>query len=225
MIDRLPPVTNEKELTALVRKIGFLPMFSSGIPGYSLEDCTPKDYWFVEGVDGPWEWKGYVLDGTVAYGKVFHNKAGFIDRAWLPDFCNYRRDGYDFEGFFEDGFASYKSKAIVDTLARQGPLVSRALKEQCGYREGGEKGFDGVMTQLQMRSFVTIHSFAYNRDRFGRPYGWGLACYALMEQAFGGDIVNAAENRSPLESRERVKEQIRRVCPEADEKQIERLVD
>lgn len=220
----LAAVTHETQLAALVHEIGFLPMFASCIPGFSLEDCTPKSHWFQEGVEGPWEWKGFVLDGTIAYGKFFDKKAGFVDKAWLGDFCNYRRDGYDFEGFFEDGFASFKSKAIVDTLSRQGPLLSRLLKEACGYREGGEKGFDGVITQLQMQSFVTVEAFEYPRDRFGRPYGWGLTRYALMEQVFGEEAANAAERRTPLASKERIKAHIARLCPEADEKQLERLL-
>ncbi len=220
----LPRITTEKQLSALVHEIGFLPMFHSCVEGFSLEDCTPEDYWFVDGVDGPWEWKGYVLDGTIAYGKVFNKKAGFIDRAWLPDFCNCRRDGYDFEGFFEDGFVSYKSKAVVDTLSRLGPRISSALKEDCGYRKDGEKGFDGVIALLQMQSFVTVQAFEYSRDRLGRPYGWGRARYALMEQVFGEALVNAAETRTPAQSAERMRAHLRRLLPGTHAAQIERLI-
>lgn len=220
----LATITDETQLAALIHEIGFLPMFSSCIPGFSLEDCTPKSHWFVEDVVGAWEWRELVLDGTIAYGKFFDKKAGFVDKAWLGDFCNHRRDGYDFEGFFEDGFASYKSKAIVETLQRQGPMLSRLLKEACGYREGGEKGFDGVITQLQMQSFVTVEAFEYTRDRFGRPYGWGLARYALMEQAFSEEAVDAVDSRSPGESGERMRAQILRLFPVASERQLDRLV-
>lgn len=221
---KLPPVTHESELAALVHEIGFLPMFESCIPGFSLEDCTPKSHWFVDGVEGPWEWKGYVLDGTIAYGKLFDKKAGFIDAEWLPDFCNYRRDGYDFEGFFEDGFASYKSKAIIDSLLRTGPRISSALKEDCGYRPEGEKGFDGVITLLQMQTFVTVKAFEYSRDRFGQPYGFGLARYALMEQAFGEALVNAADKTPPAESREKIRAHIAGLWPAATARQIEKLI-
>ncbi|MDO4572876.1 MAG: hypothetical protein Q4C13_05865 [Clostridia bacterium] len=221
---KLPDITNEAQLAALVHEIGFLPMFQCRVPGFSLEDCTPKRCWFVEGVDGPWEWKGRVLDGTIAYGKVFEKRAGFIDAGWLPDFCNYRRDGYDFEGFYEDGFASYKSKALIEELQRTGPLISRALKERLGYGREGEKGFDGVIALLQMQSFVTVKAFEYALDRHGRPYGWGLARYALMEQVFGEETVNAADNRRPAESFERILTHIGALWPEAEEKQLVRLL-
>lgn len=220
----LPEIRNEKALSALVHEFGFLPMFRCAVPGFSLEECTPEALWFVDGVEGPWEWKGYVLDGTIAYGKFFDHKAGFLDKAWLPDFCNYRRDGYDFEGFFEDGFASHKSRAIIEALSREGPLLSRVLKERCGYRPGGEKGFDGVIAQLQMQSFVSVKAFEYARDKLGRPYGWGVARYALTEQLFGADTVNAADARTPEESLLRMQAHLQSLLPDAEEKALSRLL-
>ena len=220
---RLPRITNEKELAALVNEIGFLPFFRCNIPGFSLEECTPPGYWFADGVDGPWEWKGYVLDGTIAYGKLFRRRAGFVSRAWLPTLCNYRRDGYDFEGFYEDGLALYKSKTIVEELSR-GACVSTELKKRCGYQKGGEKGFDGVITLLEMQTFVTIRAFEYARDRYGRPYGWGLARYALMESVFGEETVNAADGTPPKESFAQMAAHLSALWPETPRKQIELLL-
>ena len=43
-----------------------------------------------------WEWKGDVArNRQLVYGKFFAGKAGFVSLKWFPDFCNYRRDGYD----------------------------------------------------------------------------------------------------------------------------------
>ncbi len=221
---RLPPVTNEKELAALVRELGFLPFFRSAIPGFSLEECTPAAYWFADGVDGPWEWKGRVLGGEIAYGRVFQRKMGFVAREWLPDFCNYRRDGYDFEGFYEDGHASYKCKAVMDALESGGPMRTKSLKERCGYRKGGEKGFESVMSLLQMRAFVTVSAFEYELDRHGRPYSWGLARFARMEDVFGEALVSAADATAPLDSAARITARIAALCPGADERAVSRLV-
>ena len=44
----------------LVEDVGFLPFFTNHIPGFSVEECCPRELWFAEGVDGPWEWKGPV---------------------------------------------------------------------------------------------------------------------------------------------------------------------
>ena len=35
-----------------------------------------------------------------------------------------------------------------------------------------------------MQGYVTTADFEYAEDRFGNPYGWGLARYALPEKHF-----------------------------------------
>lgn len=86
-----------EDIAALTEEWGFLPFFAGEIPGFSVEECCPPELWFSEDADGPWEWKGPVArSGRCVYGKFFGGRAGFISREWLPDFANYRRDGYDF---------------------------------------------------------------------------------------------------------------------------------
>ena len=87
-------ISSEKDLAAMVETYGFLPLLKNSIPGFSVEEHTPPELWFADGVDGPWEWKGPVIAETgCAYGKFFSGKAGFISREWFLDFANYRRDG------------------------------------------------------------------------------------------------------------------------------------
>ena len=91
-------IRSAKELSELVQEIGFLPFFPNEISGYSLKEQTPSNLWFVEGVEGPWEWREQVAaEGKIAYAKLFRGKAGFVSMDWYPDLANYRRDGYDFE--------------------------------------------------------------------------------------------------------------------------------
>ena len=157
-----PMIHNADELEALAQRMGLLPFFSCGIPGFSIEDFTPSRFWFAEGVDGPWEWRMDVARrGVVAYGKLFHNKAGLVSREWYPDLANYRRDGYDFDARYEDGLAGYKEKCIMDVLLRDGPTLSKDLKKAAGFGGGGMKDFDTAITRLQMQTYVTVHSFEY----------------------------------------------------------------
>lgn len=93
-----PKIHNAMELEALVQQMGFLPFFSCAIPNFSIKEFTPSRYWFVEDVDGPWEWRMELARrGVVAYGKLFAKKAGLVSREWYPDLANYRRNGYDFD--------------------------------------------------------------------------------------------------------------------------------
>ncbi len=60
--------------------------------------------------------------------------------------------------------------------------MSNDLKRFAGFGSDGLKGFDTAITNLQMQTYVTVHSFEYAQDKYGRPYGWGTA------QRSGGDV-------------------------------------
>ena len=151
-------------------------------------------------------------------------KAGFISRQWFPEFANYRRDGYDFDARWDDGLAQCKDKEIYDVLVDQGTLLSKKLKEYCNYRKGGNRGFDTVITRLQMQTYVTVADFVYMRDRFGKQYGWGVAEYTTPERLFGYDTVTAAYTHSPEESQKRIFAHFSGLLPDATEKQLARLI-
>ncbi|HIS73224.1 MAG TPA: hypothetical protein IAD43_10010, partial [Candidatus Scatomorpha pullicola] len=171
-------IENAAGLERAAELYGLLPFFDSGVPGFSVEDMTPPRYWFAGDVDGPWEWRMEVARrGKVAYGKLFAGKAGFCSREYYPDLANYRRDGYDFDARYEDGLANHRDKQIIDALTREGPLLTRELRRASGV----DKGFETCLTRLQMQTYITVTDFEYLRDRHGKPYGWGVARYALTE--------------------------------------------
>ena len=90
-------------------------------PGDILETVAEIGFLPSGETDGAWEWKGQLAkSGECVYGKLFRGKAGFVSREWLPDLANYRRDGYDFEGFYKDGHANYKDKGVYDEIVKQG---------------------------------------------------------------------------------------------------------
>ena len=208
-----------------VRRLGFLPFFKNEVPGFSIAEHTPPQLWFSDVADGPWEWKGPVArTKEVLYGKFFKGRAGFISRDWFPVFANYRRKGYDFDALYDDGFAPYGDKQIYDVLAARESLLSKELKTLSGYGKGGEKGFDGRITRLQMQCYAVIADFEYMQDRFGKEYGWGVARYATPEALFGEDFMAEAYREAPERSQARVYARLREICPGADEKQIKRLL-
>lgn len=212
---RFQEVRCAEDIIRLVEEIGFLPFFANGIAGFSVEECCPAELWFSAEVDGPWEWKGPIArSGRCIYGKFFSGKAGFVSREWLPDFTNYRRDGYDFDARYDDGLASYKDKGIYEAIAGHGALLSKELKKLCNYGKGGNKGFDTVITRLQMQAYVDIADFVYMRDKFGRPYGWGVARYSTPEAQFGYEYVTSAYRREPEESKQRMFAHLQGILPD-----------
>ena len=210
-----PKITSAMELEALVLEMGFLPFFRCSISNFSIEEFTPSRYWFVDGVDGPWEWRMELARrGVVAYGKLFSKKAGLVSRDWYPDLANYRRNGYDFDSRYEEGLASYREKRIMDVLLREGPTLSKDLKRLAGFGGDGLKGFDTVITNLQMQTYITVHSFEYARDKHGQSYGWGIAKYAVAEDVLGADMTQGAYHRDPKESKARIIRHLGSLCPD-----------
>ena len=100
----------------------------------------------------------------------------------------------------------------------------KRLKEALNYRKGGNTGFETCITRLQMQSYVCIADFVYMQDRYGRPYGWGVAEYATPEELFGCDFITSAYQRDPQESKERIQKHLQSRLPNATEMQLEKII-
>ena len=214
-----------EDLLDLVAEIGFLPLFSNAIPGFSVEEHTPAaDWWTGDPARDPWEWRQILAPrGDVAYGKFFDKKAGFVSREWFPAFANYRRDGYDYEGMYEDGKLAGRSKRVLDALElNENAEGLRLLSCDLKRRAALEKGFEGALTDLQMKAFLLMGAFRQRRNRLGEAYGWHVAELATPETKWGYDAVNGCDER-PEASWERIREQIRKHFPEAADRDLQRV--
>jgi len=193
---RLPKLRSADELRVLVNEVGMLPLFRSCVPGFSVEELTPDEYWFKEDTVGPWQWRQTLAaDRSVAYAKLFNGKYGFVSLDIYPHLANFRRDGYDFDARVEDGLvrdAERRLYALIDGGLR---LSSALRKEFTG------KGFESALSGLQMRTYVTCSGFEQRVTRNGKPYGWEVSRYEVSEAVFG-EICTAAYDLEPQESYE-----------------------
>ncbi|MDR0892453.1 MAG: hypothetical protein LBN24_07550 [Mediterranea sp.] len=234
-----------EELEQAVRRLGFLPFFHSPIPGLSIEEHTSADYWFQEGVDGPWEWKGPVIrEWNCTYGKFFCGKAGYVSLEWFPDWANYHRAGYRIDAAPLDADGRNRERLMYDTIVAHESLLAREIKALCGLRRPTKtlfdptagtlpakkparsrgEGFESAMTHLQMATLVVIADFEYALDKHDRPYGWGLARYTTPEALFGEELLKACGRRTPEESKLRIAEHLQKIAPQATEKQILKII-
>lgn len=219
-----------EELVAYVDKVGFLPLFAGGIPGFSVEEHVETGHWWTGNAQkDPWEWREIIArDGHLAYGKFFDKKAGFISREWFPYFANYRRDGYDFDALWADEKASFRQKKIMDCFMTEAgddmradvEIFSNELKEAAGFGEDGAKNFEGIVTGLQMKTYLCVRDFRQRKNKRGESYGWPIAVYSLPEHLWGYAHVASAYGEAPAVSRERIREQVRRFWPQATERQL-----
>ncbi len=216
-------IYNSAQLIALIQELGFLPLLDSGIAGYSAEELVSDDCRYVVFPDGGWDWplwkwKGpIVTEGNCVYGKFFDKKAGFISKAWWPDFFNYRRSQHPVPA------ESSIEETILLTLQEQGSMITRELRAACGFTGPKMRSkFDGYVTRLQMGCYIVTEDFVYPQDRHGREYGWGWSLLTTPEQLLGREACLC--QRTPEESFQRIYNHFRKLLPEASERQMMKLI-
>ena len=225
-----------QELINWINEVGFLPLFANGIEGFSAEEHVSPGYWWT-GIreEDPWEWREIIASGhQVAYGKFFDQKAGFISLKWLPYFANYRRGGYDFDSRWEDGLANRREKKIMDMLTGRDDdgdvtfpddqILSTELKKKAGFGKGGEKNYPGIVTALQMQTYLVITDFHRRVNKRGEEYGMPVSVMLPPEAIWGYETVTAAYNEDPNVSRQRIADQIKEQFPAAADDDITKLI-
>ena len=74
-----------------------------------------------------------------------------------------------------------RQKRIMDCFLEQEEWFSSDLKRQAGLRKGGEKNFEGTVTDLQMGGYLLIRDFRQRINKKGVPYGWPISVYTTPE--------------------------------------------
>lgn len=225
-----------QELINWINEIGFLPLFANEIEDFSAEEhVTPLYWWTGNSEQDPWEWREIIAASRqVAYGKFFAGKAGFISLEWLPVFANCRRNGYDFDARWEDGLASRREKKVMDLLTdkdedgdiifHEKKILSTDLKKMAGFGKNGEKNYPGIITGLQMQTYLVTAGFERRRNKRGAEYGMPVSILLPPETLWGYERLTAAYDEKPTESWERIFDHVKEMYPEAEDRQIRKLI-
>lgn len=223
------PVTvrSGRDIAALVHEIGFLPFYSTPVPGFSLRDLTDPAIWISNDQSvNPWYFRQDVaLDERIVYGKLFDGKMGFVDLDLFPDFVRVRRDGRSAREMLEAGLLKPVDLAVLDAIPHGESLTEPLIKENLVVEP---KGVPAALARLQTATFLYTASFEYKLTRAGRPYGWPLAAYMRPEEELGHERVFPAPDRSYEAARATLLERVLTVVPDALERSPEgvvRLID
>ena len=219
-------IRTPEELVERVEAVGFLPLFQNEAPGFSVEEWTlAEDWWSGDPARDPWLWRALLAaGGRVPYGKFFARKAGFVSLRWLPRLANWRRDGYDFDARWEDGRARHREKKLMDLFADGQTLPSFEARQQGGFGKGGERNFEGTVTDLQMQTYLVIRDFRRRRNKAGAPYGWPVALYTAPESLWGAELLSSAYGEEPEQSRLAILRHLVGQFPEAGEAALRRAL-
>lgn len=231
------------ELLSVIDHVGFMPLFENRIPGFSVENMTDASCWWTgdENTD-PWEWRMILArTGKVAYGKFFGNKAGFVSKKWFPYFANFRRDGYDFDSRYEDGKADFRARAVMKLFEPEGvdmwevkksqlakfgcaeALYTFEMKESAGFGKDGFKNFEGVISKLQMQTYLVAKDFRPRLNKKGESFGWAVAVMTPPEYLWGYKFVTSRYKEKPGQSLDKI---VTHICRHyaADEHDVKRVL-
>lgn len=172
----------------------------------------------------PWEWRMRVLEerGDIAYAKVFFRSSGYISKEWYPFFYSVRRTE-SFEEAYENGKVSYMAKQIYDIISDGGEVAFHNIKKAGGFGKEANSRFERAIIELQMRMYITISGREQKVNKYGEGYGFSSTILTTVEKFWEkrGLILTAAD---PIESYDKIKEQILRLNPEAAAKNIDKFI-
>ena len=172
----------------------------------------------------PWEWRMRVLEERedIAYSKVFFKSSGFITKDWYPDFYAVRRNGESFEERYARGGISHMAKRIYEIVSA-GRVALHEIKAQGGFGKEEKTQFDKALVELQMGFFITMTGRKQKQNKYGIEYGWNSTVFTTVED-FWAERDTAIPILDAAESYERLRQQILKLNPAAEEKTIRKFV-
>ena len=144
-----PTVVSPETMYGTIEELGIVPFFENPIPGYSIEEMTPKENWFDGEEDlrrTPWDWKiACVQSGDIAYGKfLWGGKAAFATVEWYAELMNWRRS-----------LPKYRPTAdqqlVLDFMEEHGSIGIKEVRGLLGVRKSAA---DALITRLSMQCRV-----------------------------------------------------------------------
>ncbi len=187
---------------------------------------TPVRWHTGDAETDPWEWRMRVLDerGDIAYGKVFFKKSGYITRNWAAHFLAARRGNLSFEQAYAAGTISHEAKRIYAAVQEYGTLPLHAIKQLAGFGAESKSRFDGALTELQMRMYLSMCGRQQKLSQKGEEYGWFSTVFCTTEQFWGKDVFEQAAGISKDAAVEAITNQIKTLNPDAPEKKIAKFI-
>ena len=185
---------------------------------------TPVKWHTGDPETDPWEWRMRVLEERedIAYAKVFFRASGFITKEWYPYFYAVRRQGEMFEEAYDEGSLSRTAKRIYDIVS-EGPVAFHEIKQLGGFVKEENADFERAIVELQMRMYITMCGRMQKRNQLGERYGWSSTVFTTVED-FWEKRGLILPDLDPLTSRDRIREQIYRLNPQAQAKKVERFI-
>ena len=103
-------------------------------------------------------------------------------------------------------------------------MASHVLKEVAGFGKGGLKNYSGIVTELQMQTYLIVNDFRRKVSKKGLEYGMAISIFVMPEEQWGYDFIASAYQEEPEQSRERITKQLLIHFPDVTSTEIEKLI-
>ena len=229
-LDFISTIDSARRMHEAVSSLGIVPFFKGGIPGYSIEEMTRREFWITSESLGPWDWKiDLVQSQDIIYGKFLKGaRSAFMTRECFSHLANYRRSCPRYtpkEGSPEE--------QVLELLRKEGSLSTSQIRRSLGLKKAKT---DSVLGSLQFSTLSVIGDIqrVYRGPTLAYS-GWQTAFHCLPEALWDEDenlpYPFKAEARAFLpdcraeESASFLRNTVRKAVPFADQKEIDSLLD
>ena len=224
-------VSGPEAMVETIMEMGLVPFFENVIPGYSIEEMTPKENWFDTQEDlsyTPWDWKiACVQSGEIAYAKfLLGGKAAFATVKWYAHLRNWRQAQQKYR-------PNAEQQKVLDSMHEQGSIGIKEVRKLLDVKKGAA---DALMTKLQMQCrVVTGDIVRVYRGPDLHYNGWQTSSFCAPESlfdtvpfpAFAGFLQQQESLEvtcSPEESWNLLCEHVRTLFPDVTETQLKKLL-
>lgn len=220
MQDRI--INSPESMAAAIRRMGIIPFFRCGVPGWSVEEMTAKgSWWDTEGVLGPWDWKIECIREGIVYGKFLGGKAAFATEEWYRLLMTWRRSLARYQVGSLGGFCPL----ILDAINEAGELGTREIRTICAASTPGEKirksALESSFQKLQMGTWCIIGDIQREFKGPNLEYsGWQRVSHTTPD-AMDMDI---RSDVTPEEARDMIISHVMEYFPDADMKTLGKIV-
>lgn len=174
-----PRIVSAETMHRAIIDYGIIPFFENRIPGYSVEELTPPQYWFdgEAGVLGPWDWKiDCVQSGDIVYGKFLGGKAAFATVEWYRELRAWRLAS-------SSGLSrGSQDQAILSFIDTHGAISIKEVRSLLGVKKSAA---DAAITRLQMQCRVVTGDLQrVYRGEDLHYNGWQIGSFTTPEALF-----------------------------------------
>jgi len=222
---RKPAVLNQEGMLSLIKEYRLIPFFVNPIPGYSIEEHTPSEFWFTEEDLGPWDWKiECVRSGDIAYGKFLcGGKAAFATVDVYREIINWRRS-----------LPRYKptpdQQKVLDYVEEHGSISVSEVRRLMGMKKAAA---DSLLGKLQMQTRILTGDITRVYRGADLTYsGWQRSSFCAPEALFeemdfpfpGFRPRTLRSSLTPAESLDFLKDVIRKPCGDVPDKVLMKIL-